>query len=515
MIRGRYLIVQEIGSGDTGEVYLAVDQGSGSAVMLKRTLFGEDDAIKGKLELRSKPLLSLRHPVLPKVIDSFIEDGQHFLLMEHISGPDLATRQEESRKPFPLSWCMFWADQLLDALTYMHSQTPAIVHGDIKPTNLKLTEENHIVLLDHGLAAEQDQNAADGERKPSPYASPEQVRGTPVSAASDIYSFAATFYHLMTNVVPPGARKRADAIRNGLPDPLIPLSKANPEISADIAEVIEKGLDISADKRFAAAIEMQKALRRAYKKVKEGTTARTVEFRQADQPTVEMQGQSDVIAPDAVTVAGDVASETAEFETRTHVGGTGDEQTIELEAADILPDPIVSDGKTEVLPGQIASDAVTEAVGEPVVAPTVRPAAPPPAKRSRAGLFIGGLIALLILAGIGIGGGWYFYNNYYKTVQVSPSPSPLPSPVISPASTPETEVASDSNTNSNADSGQTGDFNRNDDYTGKVTVGSTAPTTGKPAQTPVKTNAVRTPQPPKPRPSAKPKAGDDRTVILQ
>jgi len=518
MVQGRYLIVQMIGSGETGEVYLAVDQGSGSAVMLKRTFFDENTGLKESLELRSKPLLSLRHPVLPKVIDSFVEDGQHFLVMEHISGSDLATRLEESRKPFPLSWGMFWADQLLDALTYMHSQTPAIIHGDIKPANLKLTEENHIVLLDHGLATGQNLNAVDGERKLSPYASPEQVRGAPVTSASDIYSFAATFYHLMTNVVPSGARKRADAIRNGLPDPLISISKANPEISADIAEVLEKGLDVSPDKRFAVATEMQKALRRAYKKSREGTTARTVEFRHANEPTVEMHGQSDVMAADAVTVADDLAPETSEVPTHTHIGGTGDEPTIELGAADILPDPIVPEVGTEVLPAHAASDVASEAAPQPIVTSSVRPAARPAKRRSRAGLFIGGLITLLVLASIGIGGGWYVYNNYYKTAQVLPSPSPAPSPAISPSPASETVLASDSNANSDSNTNnlKAGETNSNDEDPGRVTVASTTPSTGKPIQNPARTtNPVRSPQPPKTRPSVKPKAGDDRTVILQ
>jgi len=514
MVQGRYLVVQMIGGGDTGEVYLAVDQGSGSAVMLKRTLFGEDDALKQKLELRSKPLLGLRHPVLPKIIDTFVEDGQHFLVMEHISGQDLATRLEESRKPFPLGWCMFWADQLLDALTYMHSHTPQIIHGDIKPTNLKLTEENHIVLLDHALGDGQNL-PPEGERKFGPYTSPEQARGTSVSPASDIYSFAATFYHLMTNVVPPGARKRADAIRSGLPDPLVALFKANPEISADIAEIMQRGLDISPDKRFAVAVEMQKALRRAYKKAREGTTARTVEFKQADEPTVEMQGQSNVIAADAVTVTDDVAPETAEFPTRTHVGGTGAEPTIELGAADIVPDPMATDAKTDVIPVHETSGVVTGVTPEPAVTSGVRRAPPPPAKRSRAGLYIGGLLALLVLAGIGLGGGWYFYNHYYKADLVTPSPSPLPSPVSSPSPTPETVLASDTNTDSNSNSVRADETNSSEDNPGKIAIGSTTPTTGKPPQTPNKTVAVRTPQPPKTRPSAKPKAGDDRTVILQ
>jgi hypothetical protein len=437
--------------------------------------------------------------------------------MEHISGSDLATRLEESRKPFPLSWGMFWADQLLDALTYMHSQTPAIIHGDIKPANLKLTEENHLVLLDHGLATGQNLNAVDGERKLSPYASPEQVRGAPVTSASDIYSFAATFYHLMTNVVPSGARKRADAIRNGLPDPLISISKANPEISADIAEVLEKGLDVSPDKRFAVATEMQKALRRAYKKAREGTTARTVEFRHANEPTVEMHGQSDVMAADAVTVADDLAPETSEVPTHTHIGGTGDEPTIELGAADILPDPIVPEVETEVLPAHAASDVASEAAPGTDCSSSVRPAARPPAKRSRAGLFIGGLLALLVLAGIGLGGGWYVYNHYYKTAQVTPLRPHCLAGNFAVARRlklywPRTRMQILIPLRIDLQAVET---NSNDEDSRQSNGRITTPSTGKPPQTGQTTTPVRSPQPPKTRPSVKPKAGDDRTVILQ
>src|SRR4051812_16884165 len=194
MVQSRYLIVQMIGSGDMGEIYLAVDQWSGSAVAIKRVVFGSDSALGTALEAEGKPLINLRHPVLPKVSAGFIEDGQYFLVMEHISGPDLATRLEESRKPFPVSWCMFWADQLLDALTYLHSHTPAIIHGDIKAANLKLTEENHVVLLDYGLAIQHPLTTAGGERRTDCYASIEQLKGTAATPSSDLYSFAATFY---------------------------------------------------------------------------------------------------------------------------------------------------------------------------------------------------------------------------------------------------------------------------------------------------------------------------------
>src|SRR5213592_2062186 len=128
MIQNRYLVVHAIGKGGMGDVYLAVDQRLGSAVALKRTFFNDDNELGSAFEREARILARLRHPVLPKVIDHFIEDGEQYLVMEHISGDDLGKRLENAGKPFPLSWVMFWADQMLDALNYLHSHEPPIVH---------------------------------------------------------------------------------------------------------------------------------------------------------------------------------------------------------------------------------------------------------------------------------------------------------------------------------------------------------------------------------------------------
>ncbi len=121
MIQNRYLVVHLIGKGGMGEVYLAVDQRLGSAVALKRTSFADDAGLAAAFEREAKILARLRHPVLPKVSDHFTENGDQFLVMEHISGDDLSKRLESANKAFPVSWVMFWADQLLDALSYLHS----------------------------------------------------------------------------------------------------------------------------------------------------------------------------------------------------------------------------------------------------------------------------------------------------------------------------------------------------------------------------------------------------------
>ncbi len=294
LLQNRYLIVQLIGKGGMGEVYLAVDQRLGSAVAIKRTLFADEEALGSAFEREAKMLARLRHPALTKVSDHFTENNLQHLVMEHITGDDLSKRLEDNQKPFPVSWVLFWADQLLDALTYLHSHEPPIIHRDIKPQNLKLTNENNIILLDFGLA----KNTV-GETRLSTtgnvvaytphYASMEQIRGTGTTARSDLYSLSATMYQLLTNTVPVDALSRADSLLNSLPDPVKPLNQINSEVSAAIANIIAKGMNVSAEQRFSTAKEMQNALREAYSQVQNNMSADTVAFNVADVPTPEVK----------------------------------------------------------------------------------------------------------------------------------------------------------------------------------------------------------------------------------
>jgi serine/threonine protein kinase len=286
LIQNRYLIVHLIGKGGMGEVYLAVDQRLGSAIALKRTFFADDEMLGGAFEREARTLARLRHPVLPKVSDHFTENGEQYLVMEHIAGDDLAKRLEGAQKPFPLSWVLFWADQLLDALAYLHTHEPPIIHRDIKPQNLKLTDENHIVLLDFGLSKNTGQTKISGSSGSTGsvvgytphYAPMEQIRGTGTNPRSDIYSLSATLYQLMTNTVPADALTRADALLNGDPDPIKPLEQVNPEVPEEVSDVILHGMEVSQERRFSNAKEMQKSLRKAFSQMQEAMSAQTIAF---------------------------------------------------------------------------------------------------------------------------------------------------------------------------------------------------------------------------------------------
>lgn len=301
LIQNRYLIVQLIGKGGMGEVYLAVDQRLGSAVALKRTFFAGDENLGSAFEREARVLARLRHPVLPKVSDHFGEGDEQFLVMEHISGDDLAKRIEANNKPFPLSWVMFWADQLLDALSYLHSHEPPIIHRDIKPQNLKLTDENHIVLLDFGLSKTStgQTNLASGTGSTGSvvgytphYAPMEQIRGIGTSPKSDLYSLSATLYQLMTNTVPADALSRADSLLNGMPDPIKAPTLLNPEVPPAVSDVILNGMEVSQEKRFGTAREMQKALRKAFSEMQNAMSAQTVAFNASDLQANSESGSS-------------------------------------------------------------------------------------------------------------------------------------------------------------------------------------------------------------------------------
>src|SRR6266496_4797207 len=151
VLQNRYRIIRLLGQGGMGAVYEALDQRLDTTVALKETLFA-DERLRKQFEREARLLARLHHPALPRVSDHFPEGDGQFLIMQYIGGEDLAEMVAQRRGPFPPDQVLTWADQLLDALDYLHTQEPPIIHRDIKPQNLKLTPRGEIILLDFGLA---------------------------------------------------------------------------------------------------------------------------------------------------------------------------------------------------------------------------------------------------------------------------------------------------------------------------------------------------------------------------
>jgi serine/threonine protein kinase len=309
VLQGRYRIVRQLGQGGMGAVYEAVDQRLDTTVALKETLFA-DERLRRQFEREARLLARLHHPALPRVSDHFSEADGQFLVMQFIPGDDLSEMMTSRRGPFPVDQVLTWADQLLDALDYLHTQEPQIIHRDIKPQNLKLTSRGQIILLDFGLAKGQAgeisriNTAASIFGYTPNYAPLEQIQGLGTDAHSDLYSLGATLYHLMTGVKPPDALTRAAALVNGQPDPLVKASEANSVVAPEVDHVLAKAMAQNREQRYGSAAEMSKALK--------ATEQATTIVNRGEAKTVLLPPPSRTVAVPTQTVASEPTVRTGE-----------------------------------------------------------------------------------------------------------------------------------------------------------------------------------------------------------
>ena len=252
VIRDRYEIQALIGQGGMSAVYRVADHrlpGRLCALKVMRAqpgdLLGGEDAVRRQFLAEASTLGRLDHPNLPKVSDYFNLDAYDCLVMDYVAGPDLNQRIAEARRharPLPLADVLAWLDQLCDVLSYLHGQQPPIIHGDVKPANIKLTADDRIKLVDFGLVRPADPDdprtlTGAGLRGLGslPYAALEQYAGSRASIdpRSDLYSLGATLYHLVTNQAPASAHDRFLD-----PAALVPLRQLNPDLPPAVETAI-------------------------------------------------------------------------------------------------------------------------------------------------------------------------------------------------------------------------------------------------------------------------------------
>jgi serine/threonine protein kinase len=257
LLHKRYRIVEILGQGGMGSVYHAVDENLGVDVAVKENLFTTDEYAR-QFRLEAVILANLRHPNLPRVTDHFVigDEGQ-YLVMDYIEGEDLRQRMERTGNITEDEAILIGA-AICDALTYLHTRKPAILHRDLKPGNVKITPDGHIFLVDFGLAKvlHGSQATTTGARAMTPgYSPPEQYGTARTDPRTDIYSLGATLYASLSGIIPEDGLARAMDNTQ-----LTPLRKRNGKVSRRFAAAVEKAMGIDPSDRYQTAEDFKRSL---------------------------------------------------------------------------------------------------------------------------------------------------------------------------------------------------------------------------------------------------------------
>lgn len=257
LLNGRYRIVDILGQGGMGSVYRAMDENLGVEVAVKENLFTTDEYSR-QFRLEAVILASLRHQNLPRVTDHFVMEGYgQYLVMDYIEGEDLRQRMERLNT-IPEEDAILVGAAVCDALSYLHTRRPPVLHRDIKPGNIKITPDGRVYLVDFGLAKliQGSQTTTTGARAMTPgYSPPEQYGTARTDPRSDIYSLGATLYAALTSIIPEdGLARVMDNIQ------LTPIRKHNPKVSRRLSAVIEKAMEAYPDDRYQTADEFRRGL---------------------------------------------------------------------------------------------------------------------------------------------------------------------------------------------------------------------------------------------------------------
>ena len=199
---GKYEITELLGEGGMGSVFLGEHVNLGTKWAIKQIYKHTDD----KIDLLAEPniMKKLQHPSLPRIIDVISDDDYLYIVLDYVQGVSLEKELEKKAK-IPEKTVVKWAKEICDVLDYLHTLKPhPIIYRDMKPSNLMITEEGSVKVIDFGIAREYKKEAKSDTMLlgTEAYAAPEQRGTAQTDARTDIYSLGATLYHLVTGKGP-------------------------------------------------------------------------------------------------------------------------------------------------------------------------------------------------------------------------------------------------------------------------------------------------------------------------
>lgn len=251
--KGRYLVIQKLGSGGMSRVYLARDTKMDFNVVVKEMFPPKSYPEKKvyflkKFKNEAKLLFRLRHPGIPRVTDYFAEGDSYYMVMEYIEGENIDNIvKSRSNNKINIDEFFNWFGRVLTIIKFLHNQNPPIFHRDIKPANIMLDAHSNIYLADFGVAKAMSLKEAHTRIGTIGYASPEHFTGKFVNS-SDLYSLGATFHYLLSG----------DDPRYRLPFDFPPLSVYREDLPDGVEEMMLRMLDKEARNRYPSVEHLEK-----------------------------------------------------------------------------------------------------------------------------------------------------------------------------------------------------------------------------------------------------------------
>ncbi len=210
------------------------------------------DTIVKNFEREANILVTLNHPAIPRIFDFFTHDERSYLVMELIFGKDLEAILKSTLDPIREDQVILWAIEVCDVLEYLHTHRPEpIIFRDIKPQNLMVNQQNHIVIVDFGIAKIFKSGQKGTMIGTEGYSPPEQYRGE-ATFQTDIYALGATMHHLLTRRDPRLEAPFSFGDR--------PIRSINQNVSVELDSIITKALCYKPEDRFQFVTEMKMAL---------------------------------------------------------------------------------------------------------------------------------------------------------------------------------------------------------------------------------------------------------------
>ena len=270
---GKYEILQEIGQGTTGDVFLSHDAYYGRDVAVK-VYHAQPDANSQSAKVARKMFFNeahivgkLQHPNILPIFDAGEEDGRYYVVMEHVRGartlatyckPDHLLRVEDVIEIIY---------KCARALHYAHGR--GLIHRDIKPSNIMLTPDNDVRIIDFGIALlkDADMSAIQGIAGSPSYMSPEQVQSQELTRSSDIYSLGAVMYEMLTGFRPFRAKVLAKLLNNIVFSTPTPIHTLRADVPEELEDVVARSMHKEPEKRFASGAEFAADLTRVYQSI--------------------------------------------------------------------------------------------------------------------------------------------------------------------------------------------------------------------------------------------------------